>query len=584
MIRVSAHTARMIFTAAFVATVSFAPGLRANAAPPAKPAPKAPAAAPKPAVKAPAAGGASHPAGAAGAHTTTTTTSHTTTTGARGATTTTTSRTTTTTGGRPTTAGGFGGARPGAAGGRPGGIAGAHGNLAHAGPAGSHDRVGSHGEMVRTRANGRPMDVHTRGGMDIHHNLGGGRRIERDRPGGGRMVYERGRPGYISHPYGFRGHDYYRRSYYYNGRSYDRFYNHYGYRGVYLDVYSPARFYGVGFYGWAYNPWVRPVPYAWGWGAAPWYGYYGAYFTPYPVYAAPAFWLTDYLIAQSLQSSYEARQAAAADAAAQGGAPPAPMSAEDKQMIVNEVKAQIALENAEAQANAQGQVADASGSSIARMLSDGQPHVFIPGKEVDLVDTNGQECAVTDGDVLQLTTPPPAAATAATLTVIASKGGVECRKGVQVSVAFDDLQEMHNHMRETLDTGLQELQAKQGQGGLPPAPGSATGAPVTAAVAENAPPPDPAGAQELAQQAQEADKSEQEALGATAGAAGSGDVAAAAAPAPVATATISLGQSTDDVKAALGQPVRIINLGPKTIYQYKDMKITFKAGKVSDVE
>jgi hypothetical protein len=256
------------------------------------------------------------------------------------------------------------------------------------------------------------------------------------------------------------------------------------------------------------------------------------------------------------------------------------MSAEDKQMIVNEVKAQIALENAEAQANAQGQVADASGSSIARMLSDGQPHVFIPGKEVDLVDTNGQECAVTDGDVLQLTTAPPAAATAATLTVIASKGGVECRKGAQVSVAFDDLQEMHNHMRETLDTGLQELQAKQGQGGLPPAPASATGAPVTAAVAENAPPPDPAGAQELAQQAQEADKSEQEALGATSGA---GDVASAA-PAPVATATISLGQSTDDVKAALGQPVRIINLGPKTIYQYKDMKITFKAGKVSDVE
>ncbi len=34
----------------------------------------------------------------------------------------------------------------------------------------------------------------------------------------------------------------------------------------------------------------------------------------------------------------------------------------------------------------------------------------------------------------------------------------------------------------------------------------------------------------------------------------------------------------------MGQPVRIINLGPKTIYQYKDMKITFKAGKVSDVE
>ena len=566
--------ARCMYTSALMAAVLLVPGVRAHATPPVKPAPKA---APKAAPAVHPAGGAAHTTGTAGAHTTTTT-SRTTTTTAHGATTTT-SRTTTTTG---TRAGGLGaGGRPGAPGGARGGIPGAHGNLAHAGPAGSHDRVGAHGEMVRTRANGRPMDVHTRNGMDIHHNLGGGRRVDFERPDHSRLVYERGRPGYISHPYGFRGHDYYRRSYYYNGRSYNRFYNHYGYRGVYLDVYSPARFYGVGFYGWAYNPWVRPVPYAWGWGGAPWLGFYGGYFTPYPVYAAPAFWLTDYLISQSLASAYEAHQADAAEAAS-GGAPPAPLSPEDKQAIVNEVKAQIALENAESQANAQGQVADAGGSSIARILSDGQPHVFIPGKEVDLVDSNGQECAVTDGDVLQLTAAPAPNATAATLSVMASKGGVECRKGAQVSVAFDDLQEMQNHMRETLDTGLQELQAKQGQGGLPPAPASATAAPVTAAVAENAPPPDPAGAQELAQQAQEADKSEQEALGATAAA--PGDTTSAAAPAPVATATISLGQSTDDVKAAMGQPTRIINLGTKTIYQYKDMKITFKGGKVSDVE
>ncbi len=48
--------------------------------------------------------------------------------------------------------------------------------------------------------------------------------------------------------------------------------------------------------------------------------------------------------------------------------------------------------------------------------------------------------------------------------------------------------------------------------------------------------------------------------------------------------SIDFTKGTDDAKAALGQPVRVINLGPKTIYQYKDMKITFKAGKVSDVE
>ena len=71
----------------------------------------------------------------------------------------------------------------------------------------------------------------------------------------------------------------------------------------------PPRYYPVGFYGRAYNPWAAPIAYSWGWGAAPWYGFYGAYFTPYPVYPSAAFWLTDYLIATSLQAVYAAQAA-----------------------------------------------------------------------------------------------------------------------------------------------------------------------------------------------------------------------------------------------------------------------------------
>jgi hypothetical protein len=48
--------------------------------------------------------------------------------------------------------------------------------------------------------------------------------------------------------------------------------------------------------------------------------------------------------------------------------------------------------------------------------------------------------------------------------------------------------------------------------------------------------------------------------------------------------TIQLGQSTDDVKALLGQPSKIVDLGIKQIYIYKDMKITFVKGKVADVQ
>jgi len=48
--------------------------------------------------------------------------------------------------------------------------------------------------------------------------------------------------------------------------------------------------------------------------------------------------------------------------------------------------------------------------------------------------------------------------------------------------------------------------------------------------------------------------------------------------------TIQLGQSTDEVVAALGQPDKIVNLGSKQIYVYKDLKVTFLKGKVSDVQ
>jgi hypothetical protein len=56
---------------------------------------------------------------------------------------------------------------------------------------------------------------------------------------------------------------------------------------------------------------------------------------------------------------------------------------------------------------------------------------------------------------------------------------------------------------------------------------------------------------------------------------------ASAQPPPV---TIQIGQSLQDVEGALGQPEKKVNLGAKQIYVYKDLKITFVDGKVSDVQ
>jgi hypothetical protein len=40
----------------------------------------------------------------------------------------------------------------------------------------------------------------------------------------------------------------------------------------------------------------------------------------------------------------------------------------------------------------------------------------------------------------------------------------------------------------------------------------------------------------------------------------------------------------DQVTAAMGPPKRIAKVGAKQIYFFKDLKVTFTDGKVSDVE
>jgi hypothetical protein len=48
--------------------------------------------------------------------------------------------------------------------------------------------------------------------------------------------------------------------------------------------------------------------------------------------------------------------------------------------------------------------------------------------------------------------------------------------------------------------------------------------------------------------------------------------------------TIQMGMTADQVQAAMGKPAKMVNLGPKQIYVYKDLKVTFLNGKVVDVQ
>jgi hypothetical protein len=254
----------------------------------------------------------------------------------------------------------------------------------------------------------------------------------------------------------------------------------------------------------------------------------------------------------------------------------APLSPEAKQEIAYEVRLQLQQEATEAQANAARQDVDPATSSIVHVLSDNQPHVFVSGSNLDLVTASGQECTCSQGDVLRVVSAPPPSSDTTSATILASKGGGrECGAGDTVSVAMTDLQDMHNHMRETIDDGLSELQSKQGKNGLPAAPASTVGAPTRAAIATDAPPPDANADNEISQQMSAADQAEREA-----------STSAPGAPAVSAgsSVTIALGQTTDQVTAALGNPPRIIDLGAKKIYTYPDMKIVFQNGKVTDVQ
>jgi hypothetical protein len=439
-------------------------------------------------------------------------------------------------------------------------------------PSGTEAHVGS---------NGRVETVHARG-MSIYHSPGG--RIEVHRPDHVVIVTNARGHGYIQRPFVQAGHSYVARTYYVRGVAYARYYRPYTYRGVVLHAYVPVRYYAPGFYGWVYNPWAAPVYYRWGWGVStPWFGFYSGYFAPAPYYPTPALWLTDYLISQQLMLAYQEQQAnAAMQAQAYSGSQLTP---ETKQAIAAEVQRQLQLENEEAQMAARRQMPDASVSGLPQMLSDNRPHVFVVSYNLEVTNSGGQTCALGRGDVLQLTQPPPPDAVSTWVQVMATRGG-GCRPNTTVSVPLADLQDMNNQMRETLNQGMSELQSHAGQNGLPALPASAAAPPTPAPFAEAAPPPDPNVSSELNQQFQDANRVEREVLSeARVGDASMPPAAPESGPpAPAQPATVTVGQSQAEVVSILGNPMQILKAGKKEIYRYKDLKVTFVSGKVTDVE
>jgi hypothetical protein len=97
---------------------------------------------------------------------------------------------------------------------------------------------------------------------------------------------------------------------------------------------------------------------------------------------------------------------------------------------------------------------------------------------------------ISEDDIVQVVSGPKSSTSTADAVVLASKGGVECERAARVEIALNDLQEMQNHMRETIDQGMANTDAAK------------KAATVTPAFAAWAPPPDPNAAREIDQQQQ----------------------------------------------------------------------------------
>lgn len=172
------------------------------------------------------------------------------------------------------------------------------------------------------------------------------------------------------------------------------------------------------------------------------------------------------------------------------------LTPEVKQEIAQEVQQQLAAEQAAA-ANPQA----APSSAEVPPALDPRQTIFVVSSSLD-VSADGQECGLTSGDVIDRLDDTPDANQDVRVRVRSSKRS-DCAQGAKVLVPVQDLQEMHNHFREQIDSGLQALAAKGGTGGLPKAPDTRTSS------GEVAPPqPDPNVDRSLQDQQHQADQTE----------------------------------------------------------------------------
>ena len=334
----------------------------------------------------------------------------------------------------------------------------------------------ANGVTAALRTDGRFRSVRTPD-MSIRDGWRGGRSIVLHRPDGATLVSTGRSGGYLERPIVLGGRGFIERSYMFHGAVTPRYFRPYRYRGILLPAYIPRMYYPLSFYAWMSRPWQGRARYAWPWLGMPWYMTYGGYFAPAEYYDGAYPWLADYVLAETLSGGYQDDAQVSGDAGDVPATPPddvlyaedgAPITADLKAALAEELRRHVDAEGAMAQGGQNPSQVDLAGS-----LNPGR--LFLVSLDLE-VKAGEQTCALSHGDILRVAAPPSPAATAALLRVVAGKR-YDCPAGTQVTVFFQDLQEMLNDLRAQMDAGLDVLRAGQGIGGLPAAPPAAMAAP-----------------------------------------------------------------------------------------------------------
>jgi len=376
----------------------------------------------------------------------------------------------------------------------------------------AHPVVNDHREMAGRSTRGqRPADgsvtrqTHLTGGgrvSEVSHGSAGGQvRVVRYGNTLSGTVERTIRPGLMSRTFVSGGHVLYTRVYQ------THVWHQFGRTFAYERFVPAVRYPGV-YYAWALGAWPHPVAYAWGWQVQPWYPTYGVLFTPYPVYASPDLWMTDYIIAQSMQTAYQAQIAAPASQpspqevpaapapdssvaapAAQPGdvapalqpsdATPAPQSSGTPSAplapppaITPQVKAQL-----NAQIKVQLQEQQAAAATPATLTTQSTPpalrpnHVFFQVVQPLNVPTANGHCSLSGSDYIKRTGAMSNDDWMIPVVVELSRPS-DCPEGLATSIGLNDLNAMENEQEAQVLEAMQAASKSMGPNGPPSGPGA----------------------------------------------------------------------------------------------------------------